>query len=723
MATTADDDAHRKEEDKKNTSLFSALTTLERSRCLHAELEACVLLSSTVLSLPPNEMSHELPPDLSETLPGGVKDAHMTLADFCYPSASESNDGVAIAAVGTTAASNTTSSQNAEYGRGQLAAMIKNVAMSASLDRAVNLSSSLTKNQARDGDVYKSMLQAMEVVQKRGDNDAAGGNDEGEEEPPLRAWFDSFYERLRQVREYHAKHDTSFKQSAPHDVPLFPTMPDDTDVAMMDITKSNGHHQRSSLNNNKKRIRVGYPEADGYDLSSILTTSCQNMIDSSFSGDEVFGKYLDLNEIHDFITQKGINTIFSQQQKGTTTDATTNNNDSSSFVSYSEFLSVLKSGLATSLTEYLKLKHRKKYVQFLNKLKDYLINFLKKTSPLLDVKKEIIQISEKQFESEWGKRGGVEGWEEKKDECMLVLSTESNSNTNPLDLSNYSSAEELEKNVRKQAITSELDKLGMKSGGTPLDRAKRLFMTKDKPLSELPPKLFKKKNNKVSPAAGSVSVKQERRVDIARLEAIVIGVLNQLRPTLEATARRAERRLTQTANEREREVQEEIHGISTLTASNKIKRLRKSGDGESSDSDEDEADSDEDSDTPIYNPKGVPLGFDGKPIPYWLFKLHGLNYFYNCEICGNESYRGRRNFEKHFTESKHSYGMRCLGIPNTKHFHGVTKIEDAQKLWEQLKQSVEGGVFDGSKEEEYEDSHGNVLKRGEYEDLARQGLL
>ena len=27
---------------------------------------------------------------------------------------------------------------------------------------------------------------------------------------------------------------------------------------------------------------------------------------------------------------------------------------------------------------------------------------------------------------------------------------------------------------------------------------------------------------------------------------------------------------------------------------------------------------------PIYNPKNLPLGWDGKPIPYWLYKLHGL---------------------------------------------------------------------------------------------------
>lgn len=26
----------------------------------------------------------------------------------------------------------------------------------------------------------------------------------------------------------------------------------------------------------------------------------------------------------------------------------------------------------------------------------------------------------------------------------------------------------------------------------------------------------------------------------------------------------------------------------------------------------------------IYNPLKLPMGWDGKPIPYWLYKLHGL---------------------------------------------------------------------------------------------------
>lgn len=56
----------------------------------------------------------------------------------------------------------------------------------------------------------------------------------------------------------------------------------------------------------------------------------------------------------------------------------------------------------------------------------------------------------------------------------------------------------------------------------------------------------------------------------------------------------------------------------------------------------------EDEDEYIYNPLKLPLGWDGKPIPYWLYKLHGLNQEFKCEICGNASYWGRRAFERHF---------------------------------------------------------------------------
>lgn len=36
-----------------------------------------------------------------------------------------------------------------------------------------------------------------------------------------------------------------------------------------------------------------------------------------------------------------------------------------------------------------------------------------------------------------------------------------------------------------------------------------------------------------------------------------------------------------------------------------------------------ESESDDD-EQQIYNPLKLPMGWDGKPIPYWLYKLHGL---------------------------------------------------------------------------------------------------
>lgn len=108
------------------------------------------------------------------------------------------------------------------------------------------------------------------------------------------------------------------------------------------------------------------------------------------------------------------------------------------------------------------------------------------------------------------------------------------------------------------------------------------------------------------------------------------------------------------------------------------KQARTDGEREDSDGEASESDGeDDDADDVPYNPKNLPLGWDGKPIPYWLYKLHGLNINYNCEICGNYTYKGPKAFQRHFAEWRHAHGMRCLGIPNTAHFANVTQIEDA----------------------------------------------
>ncbi len=62
-------------------------------------------------------------------------------------------------------------------------------------------------------------------------------------------------------------------------------------------------------------------------------------------------------------------------------------------------------------------------------------------------------------------------------------------------------------------------------------------------------------------------------------------------------------------------------------------------------------------------------------------------------------------------EPRHAYGMRRLGIPNTKHFHDVTSIKDALGLYQKLRTEIESEVWKPDVEEEFEDTEGNVMSR------------
>lgn len=76
------------------------------------------------------------------------------------------------------------------------------------------------------------------------------------------------------------------------------------------------------------------------------------------------------------------------------------------------------------------------------------------------------------------------------------------------------------------------------------------------------------------------------------------------------------------------------------------------------DAEEDE----EDEDGKIYNPLKLPLGWDGKPIPFWLYKLHGLGVTFECELC-SESYRGRKVSRISSTRIlRERKKLTCLGV-------------------------------------------------------------
>lgn len=125
------------------------------------------------------------------------------------------------------------------------------------------------------------------------------------------------------------------------------------------------------------------------------------------------------------------------------------------------------------------------------------------------------------------------------------------------------------------------------------------------------------------------------------------------------------------------------------------------------------------SDKKANNGVELPRGLDGLPIPLWLYKLQGLDVTYSCEICGNKTYKGRRMFERHFTEPTHSFHLKCLGIQASDAFKSITSIEEAQNLWKR----ISGNNTTSSRDIEVEDEEGNVMTQQVYDELKKQGLV
>ncbi|OJJ49018.1 hypothetical protein ASPZODRAFT_129391 [Penicilliopsis zonata CBS 506.65] len=194
---------------------------------------------------------------------------------------------------------------------------------------------------------------------------------------------------------------------------------------------------------------------------------------------------------------------------------------------------------------------------------------------------------------------------------------------------------------------------------------------------------------------------------VAEREHRVRSLAKALQPEREATRVNVERKQGMTERERQMELE-------ALLAESE----QPFGDGRGNDQSDDEGED------KIYNPLKLPLAWDGKPIPYWLYKLHGLGVEYSCEVCGNFVYMGRRAFDKHFSEARHIYGLKCLGITaNTNLFREITRIDDAMRLWEKLEQDRKKDRDLRDNVVQMEDAEGNVMPERIYLDLQKQGIL
>ena len=323
-----------------------------------------------------------------------------------------------------------------------------------------------------------------------------------------------------------------------------------------------------------------------------------------FSGEEAYGKHLDLYIFHSqYLNLKG-----------------------SSRLSYLGFLDMLKSGRVERTLD-LKEKGHPAYLEYVKGLYTYLVGFFERALPLIDIQAKIAA-EEAKFETAWSE-GKLEEWTEG--------STAKAANGGEGIWCPYCQKSYAKQTVYDAHLTSAKHKKKEAAG-----------------------KAVAKED--AGAAASGPSSSGEKYKPAARYTTLAVALLTfpPIPERLADSRSEVERRMALTAREREAELIEVDEAPPPV-------EVNRGAEQEDDDEDDDK----------VYNPLKLPLGWDGKPIPFWLYKLHGLGVEFKCEICSDYVYMGRKAFDRHFQESRHAFGMRALGLPNTRHFHEITKIADA----------------------------------------------
>ncbi|KAE8154201.1 hypothetical protein BDV25DRAFT_148079 [Aspergillus avenaceus] len=320
------------------------------------------------------------------------------------------------------------------------------------------------------------------------------------------------------------------------------------------------------------------------------------------------------------------------------------------------------------------------YFKYVGELAGYLEEFVKKVRPLQDLDKLFASFDE-EFEKQWA-ANEVPGWTEEQAETGAQGPKTEGSGEGIwcADCEKEFKNENVYKNHltgKKHIRAAEARKAAGDSGEKPA----------------------------ATNGAGGVAYRLKERA-VAEREHRVRSLAQALDSERQATKINVERKQGMTERERQMELE-------ALLAESENAGGDRAGDQ-----------SDEDDEDRIYNPLKLPLAWDGKPIPYWLYKLHGLGVEYPCEVCGNFVYMGRRAFDKHFSEALHIFGLKCLGITsNTNLFREITKIDDAIRLWEKLEHDRKKDKDNRDNVVQMEDAEGNVMPERIYLDLQKQGIL
>ncbi|KAK4622206.1 Pre-mRNA-splicing factor sap61 [Fulvia fulva] len=399
-------------------------------------------------------------------------------------------------------------------------------------------------------------------------------------------------------------------------------------------------------------------------------------IDAMFTGEEASGRFFDLTMLHEeYLNLPGIKGVRK--------------------LTYLQYLDNFDAFTPPKCNISRQDKMTDQFFSYVGALAQYLESFLRKTKPLEDLEK-LFRSFDDEFEQEW-EADKAPGWQ-------VQASSNATTSTGPVTEGTGEGIwcadcqkEFKNDNVYKAHLTG---KKHIKNA----EAREKAQNGGDSEMAGAPTN---------GAANGSHALTRLKERAVAEREHRVRKLAATMKTEREDTRVNVERKAGMTDKERQQELAElyaedqEVAGATTGAAE-----------------DEDDADGEK-----IYNPLKLPLAWDGKPIPFWLYKLHGLGVEFPCEICGNYVYMGRRAFDKHFSEARHIYGLQCLGITkNTGLFREITKIEEAEKLWEKLerdraKDLEKKGGLDGEGVVEMEDAEGNVMPKKVYDDLEKAGFL
>ena len=261
-------------------------------------------------------------------------------------------------------------------------------------------------------------------------------------------------------------------------------------------------------------------------------------------------------------------------------------------------------------------------LRYIHSLHTYLTSFMRRTQPLVDTESDLKDTAA-EFDKKW-EAVEIEGWSEISPRSAQANGNGSSEgiwctactyffhNSNKMSLFHLAPRHTGQKMYSKQTVYD-----------AHLSSKKHIKATAKQATNEPPP------TNPNGPPSSSMpppsATNRDKHIIAARLTYLTTSLLSQLVPILNDTKSNVERRFSLTAREREQELLEQSQPQPPANTNK---------DGEPVEEEEEEE--------RIYNPLKLPLGWDGKPIPYWLYKLHGLGVEYRCEICSDHIYMGRR---------------------------------------------------------------------------------